>query len=313
MRWPASAAAAPVVVVLGEGPVEVVRDEEVEPAVVVVVEEGRARLQGVPRHRDARPGGDVGEVAVALVVVEHVVAVVRHQDVHEAVVVVVAHGDALRVALDPRAAQPRLGGHVDETPAARVAEEAVEAGRVRAHVLGRGRPVQEEQVHPAVVVVVERGHGPAERLERVLHVGGEVLLDEAHAPRFGFVDQRERGLGGTGGGRDRRERSQEAEGQGPARPHVIPRPPVIPRDFGWTGPEESAVSAPTRRRLSRIGAPRGSRPARMELLGVTGSRAMSSGADLIPPFRGRSRSATKKDGGRRSGERRPRRRLENPD
>ena len=194
-------------------------DEDVEPAVVVVVEEGGARLERVARHRDARPGGDVGEAPVAVVVVEHVVAVVGHQDVHVAVVVVVPDRDALRVALDPRAAQPRLEGHVDEAPLADVAEEAVEGGRVRAHVLGRGRAVEEEQVHPAVVVVVERGDRPAERLERVLHVGREVLLDEAHAPRFGFVDEPERGLGPPGGGgREKRApRTDEAEWPGAPR------------------------------------------------------------------------------------------------
>ena len=237
--------AAPVVRVLGEGPLEVVRDEEVQPAVVVEIQEGRARLQGVARHRDARPGGHVGEAPVALVVVEHVVAVVRDQDVHVAVVVVVPDGHPLGVALDARAAQSRLEGHVDEPPAAGVAEEAIEGGRVRAHVLGRGRPVQEEKVHPAVVVVVEGGHRPAERLERVLHVGREVLLDEAHAPRFGFVDQRERGFGGNGGGRERREQGHEAEGHGPRTAVQGPAGRgVIPRDFGGTGPEESAVSAP---------------------------------------------------------------------
>ena len=197
--------AAPVVRVLGERPLEVVGDEEVQPAVVVEIQEGRARLQGVARHRDARPGGHVGEAPVAFVVVEHVVAVVRDQDVHVAVVVVIPDGHPLGVALDARAAQSRLEGHVDEPPAAGVAEEAIEGGRVRAHVLGRGRPVQEEKVHPAVVVVVEGGHRPAERLERVLHVGREVLLDEAHAPRFGFVDQRERGFGGNGGSREQSE------------------------------------------------------------------------------------------------------------
>src|SRR6185436_20396485 len=50
-----------------EAPQDVTRDEQVEAAVVVVVEEPRARAPTRAAH--AGPGGDVGEGAVAVVAV----------------------------------------------------------------------------------------------------------------------------------------------------------------------------------------------------------------------------------------------------
>ena len=176
-----------------EGPIEVVRDEEVEPAVVVVVEKRRARLQRVTRHGHARGGRNVLEPAVALVVIEHVVAVVGHEHVRVAVIVVVADRDALGVAADALAAQAGLRRDVDEPAGAGVVKEAVEGRRIAAQVIGRGRPVQEQQVDLAVAIIVERRHRSAQRLERVLHLRGEVLLGEAHATHRGFVHQHERG------------------------------------------------------------------------------------------------------------------------
>ena len=76
-------------------------DEEVEPAVVVVVPEPAG--EAVVRLGDAEPLGDVGERAVAVVVVEPIgLAQVRDVQVGPAVVVVVAPGDALAEAVVAR-------------------------------------------------------------------------------------------------------------------------------------------------------------------------------------------------------------------
>ena len=56
------------VLILLDGPFDVVRDEQIELAVVVVVEPHRAR--GKSGAGDARFGGDVGELAVAEIVEE---------------------------------------------------------------------------------------------------------------------------------------------------------------------------------------------------------------------------------------------------
>ena len=72
--------------------VDVAGDEEVEPAVAVVVAPGCAG--GPVAESDAGLLGNVGERAVVVVVVEAVLAEVGDVDVGPAVVVVVADGDA---------------------------------------------------------------------------------------------------------------------------------------------------------------------------------------------------------------------------
>ena len=90
-------------VVLGELPVAVVGDVEVEVAVVVVVEERPARRPVGP----VDPGrlADVAERAVAVVQEEDVRAVVAEEDVGVAVVVDVADDDPVA---EPREAEARL-------------------------------------------------------------------------------------------------------------------------------------------------------------------------------------------------------------
>ena len=78
--------------------VDVVGDEEIELAVAIVVNEGAAGAPARFLAGDARLFADVGEGAVAVVVVENVLAVVGDEQVVEAVVVVVADADALSPA-----------------------------------------------------------------------------------------------------------------------------------------------------------------------------------------------------------------------
>ena len=79
--------------------VDVVGDEEIEVAVLVVVEKGAA---GVPAQSwfcgQAGLRGDVGEGAVAVVAVEDVLAVVADEEIVPAIVVVVADAAALAPA-----------------------------------------------------------------------------------------------------------------------------------------------------------------------------------------------------------------------
>src|SRR2546423_9410492 len=74
-----------------------VGDDDVLPSVAVEIQEGRAPTEeGNRRLAESRLESDVGEVALAVVVVERVrvVGEVRDVEVYEAVVVVVADGDA---------------------------------------------------------------------------------------------------------------------------------------------------------------------------------------------------------------------------
>ena len=78
--------------------VDVVADEEVEVAVLVVVEEGAAGVPAQAVLEEAGLFGDVGEGAVAVVAVEGVLAVVADEEVVPAVVVVVADAAGLAPA-----------------------------------------------------------------------------------------------------------------------------------------------------------------------------------------------------------------------
>ena len=149
----------------------VVRVEEIEIAVVVVVEEpGGERL----RRRLPQPqlGSHVGEGAVAVVAVETIVAEVGDEEIGIAVVVVVAPGDGLGEAdvLDAR-----LLRHLGEAAGAVVLEELR-----RVEVLAR-RLGADVEVEVAVAVVV-------------LEVGGLRRIDAIGEARGrGDVDEPPRG------------------------------------------------------------------------------------------------------------------------
>ena len=129
--------------------VQVIRDEEIEAAVAIVVDPGAARAVAHVVLLQARLRGDVGERAVAVVVIEHVLAAAGDEQIVEAVVVVVADGDRRRPA---RARQARFRRHVGERAVAVVLVQAI--GRARG-APSRRVPLEHEQIEPAVVVVVE--------------------------------------------------------------------------------------------------------------------------------------------------------------
>ncbi len=144
--------------------VNVIRNDEIELAVTIVVHEGAAAAPGFARASDAGFVGDIGEDAV-IVVVETVLAVVGDVEIVPAVVVVVTDADALSPA--GRAARPAFCGHVGEGAVVIVAIEMV---RRSFAALGRfqRRAVHDEDVRPAIVVVVEDGDAGACGLDDVL-------------------------------------------------------------------------------------------------------------------------------------------------
>jgi hypothetical protein len=144
--------------------VDVVRHEEVQPAVAVVVEEGAAGPPSRPRVAQSRADGDVLERPVSAVVVEVVLSPVAHEQVHVPVVVVVARARALSPAA---LGEARLLRDVLERPIALVAVEVVRGLLARREPFER-RPVNEKDVEPPVSVVVEEGDAAPRRLEQVL-------------------------------------------------------------------------------------------------------------------------------------------------
>src|SRR5438067_10456493 len=73
----------------------IVADEQVEMSIAVVIKKGRPRIPVVLRLKQAGLPGHVGEGAIPVVTVQHVLAVIGNKQVQEAIVVVISHADSL--------------------------------------------------------------------------------------------------------------------------------------------------------------------------------------------------------------------------
>src|SRR6266446_5529710 len=94
-------------------PVHVARDEEIQLAVVIIVE--KSGRDGPPATPDTRLGGNVSEGAISVVVIENVFAIAGDVEIGIAVVVVIADGHAHAVVSVAGICQTSLLGHVGET------------------------------------------------------------------------------------------------------------------------------------------------------------------------------------------------------
>ena len=177
-------------------PLQIVENEKIEQPVVIDVDPGRRdgpqraefRIVGVVQ---SGLGGDVGEGAVAIVVIQSVAVNARHEDVGISVVIVIANSHANVV---PGACQPRDVRHVREYSVAVVAEQAVP-------VLGRVLPesgdvgaIGKEDVGPAVAIVVEHGYPAGHGLRRV--TSGSLVAFELECN--GLIRESDRGRRGRG-------------------------------------------------------------------------------------------------------------------
>ncbi len=137
--------------------VDVVGHDQIELAVAIIVDEGAARAPGFAAARDMRFFADVGERAIAIVVVENVFAVVRNIQIFEAVVVVIAHAHALTPT---GVGQAGSCGDIGERAVVIVAVEVACRSFARWQGFQR-RAVDDENVGPAVIVVIKDGNtGP---------------------------------------------------------------------------------------------------------------------------------------------------------
>ena len=158
-------------------------DVQIEQSVAVVVAPGRAGRPVAERH--AGLFGHVGEGAVVIVVVEPVLAVVAHVDVGPAVVVVVGNRAAISPAVVGHAGLLRDIGE-------RAVVIVVEQRGVRRLFLAvervEGRAVDEVDIEPAVVVVVDQANAGAVGLDDEVLLRGAHLVDPAGEPGlFGDV------------------------------------------------------------------------------------------------------------------------------
>ena len=161
--------------------------------------------------------GHVGEGAVAVVAVELVLAVVGEKQIFEAVVVVVANADADGPAGIPQA---RFFRHVFERAVAIVLVEPVR--RIRRNGF-EGSSAEDEDVHPAVVVVVEEGAAAAHLFDdvgnrfrnTVVHLRGQARACGDISERRKRLSAETVGTGVTAGAAcaARRPRGRTAEAQ----------------------------------------------------------------------------------------------------
>ena len=187
---------------------QVVGDEEIDATVAIVVDERATRSPSRAPGRQPGARGHVLEPAVAAVSIENVLPVVGDEDVQPAVVVVVAGTDA-RCPPDivssgspfPPVHQTGARRHITERavviipvqPGQRRFPRRIRFGFARPRL--QPRPVQNERIHPAVVVVVEERDAGAVGLDdealaidvaidrRLAQSGAIGDIDERHRPR----------------------------------------------------------------------------------------------------------------------------------
>ena len=162
--------------------VHIAGDEQIQMTVTVIVQKTAACAPAGSRSRDAGFLRDVGERAVAVVAVQHVVPPVGDEQIVEAVVVVVADATGLAPA---GMGQPRLLRDVGERAVAVVVEQV--AGRLAVpHFRVEAAAVHQKDVEPAVVVVVEERRAAAHFLEQellVVRAAGHIPGRAAGRPR----------------------------------------------------------------------------------------------------------------------------------
>ena len=182
--------------------VDVVRDDQVQLAVAVVVEERR----GDGPVEIVQPGFlcDVAEGAVAIVEEEFDAAVAAHQHIGQAVVVDVADGDAGVVAGD---AQAGADGDIAKVSVWLLMVKAVERTGLRAGAL------QKIQVQPTIIVIVKQSRAGTHRLRHKIAIRWPCIVDEIHSRLLRNIlepGNRHNGRGRRSGGTT----SDKTEGQG---------------------------------------------------------------------------------------------------
>ena len=178
-------------VVLLDGIIEVPRDEEVEEPVAVEV--GKCRRGRPTRPRDARLIGHVGEGPVAVVVIENVTVEVRDVEIDIPVIVVVGRDGSHPVRC---VFQSSLLGHVGERAVAVVAVEAIlSAG---AAVGWKRARLDDVEVHPAIVVVIEPGHARSHRLGKLVCRRRPAVVQELQARPGRDIGEHDRAAGVPG-------------------------------------------------------------------------------------------------------------------
>src|ERR1700745_760208 len=155
-----------------ERPLDVVADEEIEKSVAVVVEPESGGAEAFPLA-ETRGVGDINERSFSCVTEEAVLANARDENVGISLVVVVADSNAHAIELDIKAGSR---GYIGEGAVAIVVKEAKRAaGFLVARPVGT---IDEQNVLPAVTIIVEKGAPEAESFRQDLPAEGAAIVLE---------------------------------------------------------------------------------------------------------------------------------------
>jgi hypothetical protein len=207
--------------------VNITRDEQIEPAVSVVIAEGGARRPSA--CLDAHALGDVGERTVVIVAVEPVLAIVRDVQIRPPVVVVVAGGNSEAPAF---VGHTGAFGDVRELEIAIVAKERGARSGLGSPYRTRRRTVDQVDVEPSIIVDIDQGDAAGRRLEDArLFRGTRSMTERFEARTARAVLENDRRVVDEAAGRnrtrtavlDRREYARRARSAGGWRRRCLPR------------------------------------------------------------------------------------------
>jgi len=182
-----------------EGKADVVRDKQVEMSVAIVVDKRATRAPSrliIPQAGFFR---DIGERSIAIVAMQLVLSEAGAEKILETIIVIVSDADAGGPA---NRLQAGFLSHVSEGAVAVVFVEPVGCAEGRAFRASAGK---DEQIHPAVVVVINEGAAATGRFENVFLAFHAAVDDWLVQPGRGG-DIYEMGIKCTAGNRWPRQR-----------------------------------------------------------------------------------------------------------
>ncbi len=152
---------------------------------------------GPPACRHARLCCHIHKSAVAVIVVQNILAVARDVQIRVAVIVVIACGYAHAVIAFSRIREPRLFRHVRKTsipvlPEQPVPIPGIASGKLfrRLHRIPQLTAIHQEHVKQPVIVIVKQRHTPAHRLDQMFLQRRRVLMDKRQSAILAHLKQR---------------------------------------------------------------------------------------------------------------------------
>src|SRR5258708_7243816 len=163
--------------VAGRCPIHIATDIEIEPAIAIIVEPGAACAH--PAAGDMGLRAPVGKAASRFAMEKEILAPAGDIDVRESIIIVVAHAAADRMSGD---IQPGLLRDVHKAlPAFVVIENYGTLRRFRSRTAGQGSAAEQQDVLPAIAIVIQEGAAGAKLLHEQLAPAPAVPMYEGEA------------------------------------------------------------------------------------------------------------------------------------